>query len=125
MRERLAGLLNRRSAREEETDEKLKETASALQAAYCERQARDTAPASSSCVVCLHCCRCPVRRCRIRTDTPVHLPVHSAFAAILTACPHVARRYVTDCTRPSALPLLPCARLVRTPGAFRMASAFR
>jgi len=38
MRERLAGLLNRRSAREEETDEKLKETASALQAAYRERQ---------------------------------------------------------------------------------------
>ncbi len=38
MRERLAGLVNRRSAREEETDEKLKETAAALQAAYRERQ---------------------------------------------------------------------------------------
>lgn len=38
MRERLAGLLNRRSAREEETDEKLKETAAALQAAYRDRQ---------------------------------------------------------------------------------------
>ena len=38
MRERLAGLVNRRSAREEETDEKLKETSAALQAAYRERQ---------------------------------------------------------------------------------------
>ncbi len=52
MRERLAGLLNRRSAREEETDEKLKETASALQAAYRERQVPPSSP------LCLRRCMC-------------------------------------------------------------------
>ena len=46
MRERLAGLVNRRSAREEETDEKLKETAAALQAAYRERQVPAAQPST-------------------------------------------------------------------------------